>query len=95
MAIKVLGVDGQQLSGQTGSTQDFVFDTGKTFLVPGAKSFLQAFKPNAELAPHLSDTVKGAVSAVSRATNKALMFFGTESSQLDFFGHPFLHPLAE
>ena len=95
IAIKVLGVSGDQLAGHAGTTQDFVFDTGKTFIVPGAKSFLQAFKPNAELAPHLSDTTKGAVSAVSRAANKALMFFGTESSQLDFFGHPFLHPLAE
>ena len=95
IAIKVLGVDGDELSGHTGPTQDFVFDTGKTFLVAGAKSFLQAFKPNAELAPHLNDTVKGAVSTLSRLTNKTLMFFGTESSQLDFFGHPFLHPLAE
>ena len=94
-SFKVLGVSGEKLPGHTGNTQDFVFDTGKVFIVPGAKSFLQAFKPNAEIAPHLSDTTKGAVSAVSRATNKALMFFGTESSQLDFFGHPFLHPLAE
>ena len=95
MAIKVLGVSGDQLAGHFGNTQDFVFDTGKTFLVPGAKSFLQAFKPNATIAPHLSDTTKGVVSSIARAANKALMFFGTESSQLDFFGHPFLHPLAE
>ena len=95
MAIKVLGVSGDQLAGHFGNTQDFVFDTGKTFIVPGANSFLQAFKPNATIAPHLSDTAKGAVSAISRAANQALMFFGTESSQLDFFGHPFLHPLAE
>ncbi len=94
-SFKILGVSGEKLPGHTGNTQDFVFDTGKKFIVPGAKSFLQAFKPNAEVAPHLSDTTKGVVSAVSRATNKALMFFGTESSQLDFFGHPFLHPLAE
>lgn len=94
-SIKVLGVGGEKLPGHTGNTQDFVFDTGKAFIVPGAKSFLQAFKPNAEIAPHLSDTTKGIVSSVSRATNKALMFFGTESGQLDFFGHPFLHPLAE
>ena len=94
-SIKVLGVSGAKLPGHSGDTQDFVLDTGKAFIVPGAKSFLQAFKPNAELAPHLNDTVKGAVSTVSRVTNKALSIFGTESGQLDFFGHPFLHPLAE
>lgn len=95
IAIKVLGVEGEMLNGHTGRTQDFVFATGKIFIVPGAKSFLQAFKPNAEIAPKLSDTTKGLVSDVSRLANKALAAVGLMSSQLDFFGHPYLHPLAE
>ncbi len=95
IAIKVLGAKGEKISGHTGDTQDFVFDTGKIFIVPGAKSFLQAFKPNAEIAPHLSDTTKGVVSSVARGSNAVLHAVGLDSSQLDFFGHPFLHPLAE
>ena len=98
MSIKVLGVTGQQLDpagSASGSTQDFVLDTGKAFIAPGAKSFLQAFKPNAEIAPHLSDTTKGVVSDISRGTNAMLNAIGINSGKLDFFGHPFLHPLAE
>lgn len=98
LSIKVLGVTGEQLDlpgSASGSTQDFVFDTGKAFIAPGAKSFLQAFKPNAEVAPHLSDTTKGIVSDISRGTNAALNAIGMNSGKLDFFGHPFLHPLAE
>jgi hypothetical protein len=39
--------------------------------------------------------VKGAVSTVSRAGNKALNAIGLSSGNLDFYGHPFLHPLGE
>lgn len=43
----------------------------------------------------MPDAVKGAVSAVSRATNTVLKAVGGESKTLDFFGHKPLHPLAE
>ena len=95
IAIKVVGVNGNQISGHIGTTQDFLLNTGKAFIAPGAKSFLQAVKPNAEIAPHLSDTTEGAISAVARVSNKAVRFFVTEPTQLEFLGHPFLHPLAE
>ena len=94
IAIKVLGVTGDQLSGHTGCTQDFVFSTGKTFVVPGAKSFLQAVKPNPELSSHFSDGGNGP-DRTPHHGNKTLTFFGTETSHIDHRGHPFLHPLAE
>ncbi len=95
MAIKVLGVTGPKLPGHTADTQDLVLDTGKEFIASGPKEFLQAFKPNAEIAPKLSDSVKGVVSDVSRVTNAALNAVGLNSEKLDFYGHPKRHPLAE
>ena len=96
MSIKIFGVDGAKLPPfETITNQDFVLDTGKEFLAGGAKEFLQAFKPNAEIAPKLSDDVKGAVSTMSRVTNAALNVMGLNSEKLDFYGHPNKHPLAE
>lgn len=95
MSVKVLGVEGPKLPGHTQATQDWVFDVGKQFLAGGAKEFLQAFKPNAEIAPKLSDSVKGAVSTVAKATNAVLNAVGANSEKLAFFGHPARHPLAE
>ncbi len=95
MAIKVLNVDGPKLSGHTADTQDFVLNTGKEFITGGPKAFLQTFKPNAEIAPKLSDNVKGAVSEVARVTNAALNAVGVNSEKLDFFGHPKQHPMTD
>ena len=95
MSLKILGVEGAKLSGHNADIQDFVLDTGKEFLAGGPKEFLQAFKPNAEIAPKLSDTVKGVVSDVARATNAALNAVGGNSEKLDFYGHPKRHPMAE
>ena len=95
LAVKVLGVDGPKVEGHTAATQDWVFDVGKQFLAGGPKEFLQAFKPNAEIAPRLSDSVKGAVSATARAANTALNAVGVNSEKLAFYGHPIKHPLAE
>jgi hypothetical protein len=95
MAVKVLGVEGPKLSDHTVATQDFVFAPGKVFIAPNAAVFHQAFKPNAEIAPKLSDTTKGIVSTVSRATNSILHMFGIDSAKLDFFGHPIVNPLGE
>ena len=96
MSIKVFNVDGPKLAGFEGTTtQDFVLDTGKEFLASGSKAFLQAFKPNAEIAPKLSDNVKGAVSNVARATNAVLNAVGANSEKLDFYGHEKKHPMSE
>ena len=95
MSVKVLGVKGSKLPGHTADTQDWVFDVGKQFLASGMKEFLQAFKPNAEIAPKLSDSVKGAVSSVARATNTVLNAVGANSEKLAFFGHPIVHPASE
>lgn len=95
MSVKVLGVNGPKLDGHTAATQDWVFDVGKQFLAGGMKEFLQAFKPNAEIAPKLSDSVKGAVSATARATNAVLNAVGANSEKLAFYGHPVVHPASE
>lgn len=95
MSVKVLGVTGPKLDGHTADTQDWVFDVGKQFLANGMKEFLQAFKPNAEIAPKLSDTVKGAVSTAARAANTVLNAVGADSEKLAFYGHPVVHPASE
>lgn len=95
MAVKVFGVEGEKVPGHTENTQDFVFAPGKTFIAKDAAAFLQAFKPNAEIAPMLSDTTKGVVSSVARATNSVLNMFGVDSAKLDFFGHKIINPLGE
>lgn len=96
IAIKVFEAEGAKLSPfEDIETQDFLLNNGKEFIVGGVKAFLQAFKPNAEIATKLSDTVKGVVSDVSRGTNAVLSAVGFPSDKLDFYGHPKLHPLAE
>lgn len=94
MSVKVLGVKGETLEPGAGDVQDWVFDVGKQFINGGAKAFLQSFKANAEVAPKLSDDVKGAVSKVAEVTNAALNAVGLNSEKLAFFGHPPEHPLA-
>lgn len=95
MSIKVLRVEGPKLRNETDNTQDWVLDTGKEFFVPNAKMFVQAFKPNAEIAPKLSDTVKGVVSSVAKVTAEGLKAVGIESQKLDFYGHEQKDPMAE
>lgn len=95
MSVKMLGVKGPKLEGHTADTQDWVFDVGRQFIASGMKEFLQVFKPNAELAPQLSDSVKGAVSTVARATNTVLNAVGANSEKLAFYGHPVVHPASE
>ncbi len=92
IAIKVFNVEGEHLAPfEDITTQDFVFDTTKQFFTGG----VQAFKPNAEIATHLSDTTKGLVSDGARIANAALNTMGMNSEKLGFFGHPKRHPLAE
>ncbi len=96
MSFKVFNVEGPKLPPFTDITnQDFVLDTTKQFFCSGVKAFLQQFKPNAEIATHLSDTTKGLVSDAARVTNAALNTVGMSSEKLGFFGHEKKHPLAE
>lgn len=95
IAMKIFNVKGPNLSPfENIDTQDFVFDTGKQFIAGGPKVFLQNFNLTAKTAPRLPETVKGAVSSVSRA-NAALDTVGLGSAKLDFYGHPVRHPMAE
>ena len=93
ISIKVLGVEGEMLPQHAGrTTQDFVLDTGKVFNAIGAKTFLAQIAPLENIAPHVPQPIKGAITAASLATNTLL---GHKSAALDFFGHPWKHPLAE
>jgi len=96
IALKVMGVEGPKLSAHEGElTQDFVLDTGKIFNAIGPKTFLAQITPVAELAAKTLEVVKGAISNVTRVANQALNAVGANSGMLDFFGHPFIHPLGE
>ena len=70
-------------------------DVGKQFLAGGAKEFLQAFKPNVELAPKLSGGVKGSVSTVAKLVHARLQAVGATAEKLAFYGYAAKHPLAE
>lgn len=95
MAIKIIGVEGEMLPGHAGEiTQDWVLDTGKVFIAPGAKTFLAKITAT-ELAIPMPQALKAAVSTASLAANRALHAVGLDSANLDFYGHPRLHPLAE
>ncbi|MFX7793070.1 hypothetical protein ABTK00_21765, partial [Acinetobacter baumannii] len=41
------------------------------------------------------EIIKSVVSSAARNFNRALHAFGTSSDLLDFFGHPFGHPLVD
>jgi len=95
LAIKIFDVEGEKLPVHTGATtQDWVLDTGKYFIAGDAKTFLTEITATDASLP-LPGAIKGAVSAVSHATNKALNAVGLNSANLDFFGHPKLNPLTE
>lgn len=95
MAIKILGADGPKLPAHEGQvTHDFVLDTGKAFNAPTAKFFLGAITAT-EAATPMPEGIKAAVSTASRVTNAALNAVGLNSANLDFYGHPFNHPLTE
>ena len=94
LAFKLLDVDGEKLPGHDAATQDFVLDTGDRFAAGNAAQFLMNHRL-LEHAPQIPDALKAAVSATSRAANKALHAAGTDSAMLDFFGHSRVHPMAE
>ena len=96
LSLKILDVEGDMLPGHAAHrTQDWILDTGKVFNAIGAKTFLAQIAPVERAAPELPQPVKGAVTAASLAGNRALHAVGLDSAALDFFGHPFVHPLGE
>lgn len=92
LALKVLDVDGETLHGEP--TQDWLLNTGETFIARNAATFLAEITQTEASAP-LPEGVKAAASATSRATNAALNAVGLNSAVLDFYGHPKLNPLSE
>jgi hypothetical protein len=95
MALKIIGVEGEMLRGHQGEvTQDWVLDTGTVFIAPSAKVFLAQITAT-EMAMPLPEGVKQAVSMTSRGMNAAFNAVGLNSANLDFYGHPFNHPLGE
>lgn len=95
MAIKVFGVDGERLAGHDAPTQDFVLASGTTFPAGTAAGFLSQAKKIGATTP-MPEGVKSAAASVARNINRVLNAIGAgPSPTLDFYGHPFSHPLAE
>jgi hypothetical protein len=95
IALKVIGVPGPMLSGHEDEvTQDFLLSSGRRFAVADLKGFLRV-QQFLEGISGLPEGVKQAGTAVGLAANKALNLVGSESTLLDFFGHPHTHPLGE
>ena len=95
-AIKLVGVEGERLTGSEGdTTQDFLFANGVAFPTPGPKKFLA----NLKLLAKTTDKVEGlkkAVSAVFRTAEKGVEAVGGESALLEQLGgHRHTHPLGE
>lgn len=97
MAVKIAGLTGASIreAAELG-TQDFVFEgSGRAFINSNASTFLNNLRAGVSHAPSLSESVKNAVSKVSRGTEAVLEAVGLESKTLAFFGHPPQHPLSE
>jgi len=95
MAIKVFGVAGEKLPGHDAPTQDFVFASGPTFPAGTAAGFLSQAKKIGATTP-MPEGVKSAASSIARNINKVLnAVAGGPSPTLDFYGHPYSHPLDD
>ena len=95
MAIKVFGVEGERLPGHDVPVQDFVLASGPTFPAGTAAGFLSQAGRIGAMTP-MPEGVKSAVSSLARNINKILNAVGGgPSPSLDFYGHPFGHPLDD
>ena len=95
MAIKVFGVEGEKLPGHDAPTQDFVLASGPTFPAGTAAGFLSQAQKIGLTVP-MPEGVKSAASSLARNINKVLNAVGAgPSPTLDFYGHPFSHPLDD
>ena len=96
LSLKVLGIEGERLSGAEGSTtQDFVMVNGPAFGAPTPKKFLSTLKQLAattDKAPGL----KQALSAALQVVEKGVEALGGKSPTLiQLGGHPETHVLGE
>jgi hypothetical protein len=95
MSIKVFGIEGEKLPGHDAPTQDFVLASGTTFPAGTAAGFLSQAKKIGLTVP-MPEGAKSAAASIARNINKVLNAVGVgPSPTLDFYGHPFSHPLAE
>jgi len=95
MAIKVFGVEGARLPGHDAPTQDFVLASGTTFPAGTAAGFLRQAKKIGLTVP-MPEGAKSAAASIARTINTVLnAVAGSPSPTLDFYGHPFSHPLDE
>lgn len=96
VGIKVIGVQGERLPGSEGDvTQDFVMVNGPAFLAPGPKKFLGSLKLLAKTTDK-APTLKKALSAALRGTEKIIEAVGGESATIKSLGgHPETHILGE
>jgi hypothetical protein len=95
IALKVIGAPGPMLHGHEGEiTQDLLLSSGRRFAVADLKGFLRVQRFLEEISG-FPETVKQAGTALGFAVNKALHLVGSDSTLLNFFGHPQTHPLGE
>jgi hypothetical protein len=95
IALKVIGAPGPMLAQHAGEiTQDILLSSGRRFAVADLKGFLRVQHFLEEIAG-LPEGVKQAGTALGFAANQALHLIGSESTLLNFFGHPHTHPLGE
>jgi hypothetical protein len=96
VAIKVIGVQGERLpDSEADVTQDFVMVNGPAFLAPGPKKFLGNLKLLAKTTDKVP-TLKKALSAALRGTEKLIEAVGGESATIKSLGgHPETQILGE
>jgi hypothetical protein len=95
LALKIVGVEGERLEGDEGTSQDFVMANAPAFTAPDDASFLKSLK----LLAATTDTpqvFKKAFSAVLRGVESVLEGLGTQSpTVISMGGHPETHILGE
>jgi hypothetical protein len=94
-ALKVLGVQGQQLAGAEGGTQDFLFANGKAFNAATAAKFLKTLKLLAATTDK-AEGLKVALATALRAIEGTLESAGGQSALLTSLGgHPATNIMGE
>jgi hypothetical protein len=94
-ALKVLGVEGEQLAGAEGGTQDFIFANGKAFNAPTAAKFLKTLKLLAATTDK-AEGLKVALATALRAVEETLESVGGQSALLTSLGgHPATNIMGE
>lgn len=94
-ALKVLGVEGERMSGSAGTSQDFLMINGPAFAVPTAKDFASSMALLAKTTER-AEGAKVAISKTIQFVNHSLEKAGFESHVLaGLGGAPQVQPLGE